>query len=94
MWIPGSRITRSGMAQPALLDRARSGGGPTLVEAKCYRFLSHTTDDDDRTYRPREDVERERGNDPLPRFETRLIELRTAASGTPLFLLPPAAGSL
>ncbi|MHB8147736.1 MAG: thiamine pyrophosphate-dependent dehydrogenase E1 component subunit alpha, partial [Vulcanimicrobiaceae bacterium] len=30
------------------LVRARSGGGPSLVEAKCYRFLSHTTDDDDR----------------------------------------------
>src|SRR5579872_6173970 len=28
------------------LTRARDGGGPTLVEAKCYRFLSHTTDDD------------------------------------------------
>ena len=36
------------------MDRARSGGGPTLVEAKCYRFLSHSTDDDDRTYRDRE----------------------------------------
>jgi 2-oxoisovalerate dehydrogenase E1 component alpha subunit len=54
--------------------KAISGGGPTLIEAKCYRFLSHTTDDDDRTYRPREDVEKERTNDPLPRFEARLIE--------------------
>ncbi|MBD5656602.1 MAG: thiamine pyrophosphate-dependent dehydrogenase E1 component subunit alpha, partial [Candidatus Eremiobacteraeota bacterium] len=31
-------------------DRAASGGGPAVIEAKCYRFLSHTTDDDDRTY--------------------------------------------
>jgi 2-oxoisovalerate dehydrogenase E1 component alpha subunit len=56
------------------LDRARSGGGPTLVEAKCYRFLSHTTDDDDRTYRTREEIERHRHLDPVPRFERVLIE--------------------
>lgn len=62
-------------AVSAARAKAVAGGGPTLIEAKCYRFLSHTTDDDDRTYRPREDVERERRNDPLPRFEARLIEL-------------------
>ena len=55
------------------MDRARSGGGPTLVEAKCYRYLSHTTDDDDRTYRTREEVEAHRKDDPVPRFERWLI---------------------
>jgi len=58
----------------AARDRAASGGGPTLVEAKCYRFLSHTTDDDDRTYRSREEVEKQRSLDPVPRFERRLVE--------------------
>jgi 2-oxoisovalerate dehydrogenase E1 component alpha subunit len=56
------------------MDRARSGGGPTLVEAKCYRFLSHTTDDDDRTYRTRDEIERHRHLDPVPRFEGVLVE--------------------
>lgn len=56
------------------LDRARSGAGPTLVEAKCYRFLAHTTDDDDRTYRSREEVETRRKDDPVPCFERLLIE--------------------
>ena len=55
-------------------ERAVRGEGPTLIEAKCYRFLSHTTDDDDMTYRTREEVEKQRVNDPLPRFERRLIE--------------------
>lgn len=55
--------------------KAVSGGGPTLIEAKCYRFLSHTTDDDDRTYRSREEVERQRGQDPIPRYASYLIEL-------------------
>lgn len=56
------------------LDVARRGGGPTLIEAKCYRFLAHTSDDDDRTYRSRDEVERRRGDDPLPRFERLLVE--------------------
>jgi 2-oxoisovalerate dehydrogenase E1 component alpha subunit len=53
----------------AAMDRARGGLGPTLVEAKCYRFLSHTTDDDDRTYRTRDAIEAQRHRDPLPRYE-------------------------
>ncbi|HEY1977879.1 MAG TPA: thiamine pyrophosphate-dependent dehydrogenase E1 component subunit alpha [Candidatus Baltobacteraceae bacterium] len=56
------------------LDRARSGGGPTLVEGKCYRFLAHTTDDDDRAYRSREEVAERRKGDPVPCFERTLLE--------------------
>jgi 2-oxoisovalerate dehydrogenase E1 component alpha subunit len=56
------------------LGRARIGGGPTLVEAKCYRFLAHTTDDDDRAYRSRAEVEERRKDDPVPRFEHLLVE--------------------
>jgi 2-oxoisovalerate dehydrogenase E1 component alpha subunit len=63
-----------------VMDRARSGGGPTLVEATCYRFLSHTTDDDDRTYRTREEIERHRNLDPVPRFEALLAEHGILAS--------------
>lgn len=55
-------------------EKAVCGRGPTLIEAKCYRFLSHTTDDDDRTYRTRDEVERQRALDPVPRFERFLIE--------------------
>jgi 2-oxoisovalerate dehydrogenase E1 component alpha subunit len=67
------------LAVRAARDRAASGGGPTLVEAKCYRFLSHTTDDDDRTYRSREEVDAARALDPLPRFETRLVDAGLAS---------------
>jgi 2-oxoisovalerate dehydrogenase E1 component alpha subunit len=51
-----------------------SGQGAIIVEAMCYRFLSHTTDDDERTYRTREEVAAQRVNDPVPRFEKRLID--------------------
>ena len=57
----------------AALEAARAGKGPTLVEAKCYRFLSHTTDDDDRTYRSHDEVAQRRKEDPVPRFGELLI---------------------
>jgi 2-oxoisovalerate dehydrogenase E1 component alpha subunit len=50
------------------VDKARSGGGPTLIECNTYRFHPHTSDDDDRTYRSREEVEEARRNDPLLKF--------------------------
>ncbi len=61
-------------AVKAALDRARGGGGPTLVEAKCFRYLSHSTDDDDRSYRDRADIDEARKFDPLPAFERVLID--------------------
>ena len=42
-----------------------TGEGPTLVEAKVYRFQPHTSDDDDRTYRDPDEVKAWRARDPL-----------------------------
>ncbi|HEC21484.1 MAG TPA: thiamine pyrophosphate-dependent dehydrogenase E1 component subunit alpha [Chloroflexi bacterium] len=55
-------------------ERARSGGGATLIEAKTYRPTPHSSDDDDRTYRPREEVEQWKKRDPLARFQAYLLE--------------------
>src|SRR5205085_3237531 len=52
----------------AAVARARSGGGPSLVECKTYRLLPHTSDDDDRRYRSPEEVQEWRERDPLPRL--------------------------
>ena len=56
------------------MDRARSGGGPSLVEGTCYRYLAHSTDDNDMTYRTREAVTERRKQDPVPAFEAVLLE--------------------
>ncbi len=55
--------------------RAVAGEGPTLIEAKVARFTAHSSDDDDRLYRPREEVEAALARDPIPAFGRRLIEL-------------------
>ncbi|HEV2107122.1 MAG TPA: thiamine pyrophosphate-dependent dehydrogenase E1 component subunit alpha [Thermomicrobiales bacterium] len=59
----------------AAADRARRGDGPTLVEAKVYRFHPHTSDDDDRAYRSPDEVKAWRARDPLALFEARLREV-------------------
>jgi 2-oxoisovalerate dehydrogenase E1 component alpha subunit len=56
------------------MERARSGGGPTLLEGMCYRYLAHSTDDNDMTYRTREEVAEERKLDPVPAFEKTLLD--------------------
>jgi 2-oxoisovalerate dehydrogenase E1 component alpha subunit len=58
----------------AAVDKARDGGGPTLIEAKTYRYAPHTSDDDDRTYRSKDEVRQARALDPIPRFQSYLKE--------------------
>ncbi len=49
-------------------ERARSGEGPTLIEAMCYRFGPHATADDARLYRDEAEEEDWRAQDPVTRF--------------------------
>jgi 2-oxoisovalerate dehydrogenase E1 component alpha subunit len=56
------------------IARARRGDGPTLIEAKTYRMTAHSSDDDDRRYREREEIEAWRLKDPILRFERYLLE--------------------
>jgi 2-oxoisovalerate dehydrogenase E1 component alpha subunit len=50
------------------VERARRGEGPTLIEAKTYRFTAHSSDDDDKRYRQAEEVAIWRQKDPLERY--------------------------
>jgi 2-oxoisovalerate dehydrogenase E1 component alpha subunit len=56
------------------MERARAGGGPTLLECKTYRLRPHSSADDDRKYRSSEEVESWRARDPIKRFEHYLVE--------------------
>jgi len=61
-------------AMKEAVDRAYSGNGATLVEAKTYRLTPHSSDDDDRSYRSREEVEEWKHKDPVHRFQLVLME--------------------
>jgi 2-oxoisovalerate dehydrogenase E1 component alpha subunit len=66
--VDGNNVLECYDAMRTAVDRARAGEGPTLIEAKTYRFLPHTSDDDDRSYRSREEVAEARDRDPIERF--------------------------
>ncbi len=58
-----------------VVERARDGFGPALVEATVYRYGAHSSADDDSMYRPAEEVAAWRRRDPLPRYRA-LLERR------------------
>jgi 2-oxoisovalerate dehydrogenase E1 component alpha subunit len=49
-------------------ERARRGDGPTLIESNVVRLTPHSSDDDDRRYRPESDREAARRRDPIALF--------------------------
>jgi len=56
------------------VERARRGGGPTLIECKTYRQKGHSRFDP-ATYRPKEEVGEWLKKDPIARFQTKLFEM-------------------
>jgi TPP-dependent pyruvate/acetoin dehydrogenase alpha subunit len=77
--MPGVRVDGNDVlavkeAVGAAVERARGGGGPTLIEAQTYRYLGHSKGDVDRPYRSREEEEEWRRRDPLDRCRRWLQE--------------------
>ncbi|HDR7911294.1 3-methyl-2-oxobutanoate dehydrogenase subunit alpha [Bacillus pretiosus] len=55
-------------------DRGRRGEGPTLIETVSYRLTAHSSDDDDRVYRDKEEVEEAKKKDSIITFAAYLKE--------------------
>jgi 2-oxoisovalerate dehydrogenase E1 component len=66
-------VTTYHLAKQAIA-RARSGDGPTLIEALVDRLGAHSSEDDQRRYRSTEELEQLAQNDCLERFRKRLLE--------------------
>lgn len=54
--------------------RALNGEGPTLIEAMMYRISPHSTSDNDLAYRTKEEVDKHKELDGLPKFKQYLVE--------------------
>ncbi len=72
--VDGNDILAVYLAAREAVERARAGGGPTLIECVTYRLLMHTTADDPKRYRNDEEVEIWSRRDPLVRFEKYLTD--------------------
>jgi 2-oxoisovalerate dehydrogenase E1 component alpha subunit len=72
--MPGLRVDGNDLlacydAGMKALERARSGEGPTLIEALSYRMGGHSTSDDPRRYRTEEEMDYWRARDPIIRVQ-------------------------
>ena len=70
--VDGNDILAVYAASAEAVERARSGGGPTLIECVTYRMMMHTTADDPKRYRTEEEVDAWKERDPIARFQTYL----------------------
>lgn len=66
--VDGNDIVAVYKAVKEAAERARAGGGPTLVECFTYRLDDHTTADDSSRYRTDEEVEAWKAREPLIRL--------------------------
>jgi 2-oxoisovalerate dehydrogenase E1 component len=72
--VDGNDVLAVAAAIDVAVKRARSGGGPTLIECKTYRTRAHAEGMGDFTYRTRDDVEAWKRRCPIAAFRKRLID--------------------
>ncbi len=72
--VDGNDVLAVYAATREAVDRARNGGGPTMVECVTYRIVMHTTSDDPRRYRTEEEAQVWMKKEPLVRFQNYLLE--------------------
>ena len=72
--VDGNDVLAVRAAAGAAVDRARGGGGPTLIEAQTYRRLAHNEGEEvfSGEYRPAAEIEAWNQRDPLARFREQL----------------------
>ena len=75
--IDGNDVVLVADAVRRAADRARAGGGPTVLEAQTYRHFGHSRTDP-ATYRPADEVRRWLDRDPLDVARNRLAGLGVA----------------
>ena len=76
--VDGNDVGAVASAAGEAVQRARSGGGPTLIECKTYRTRPHSEGMGDYTYRTREEVKAWRERCPIKRLRTEMLAKKLA----------------
>ncbi|MCL5267502.1 MAG: dehydrogenase E1 component subunit alpha/beta [Bacteroidetes bacterium] len=71
--VNGTDFRESYGAAKDAVARARRGEGPSVIVADVVRLLSHSSSDDDRKYRPKDEIEKDHARDPLLVMESLLV---------------------
>jgi pyruvate dehydrogenase E1 component alpha subunit len=78
--IDGNDLPAVAAASRAAVERARSGGGPTLIECKTYRWRGHSKSDRN-LYRTKDEIDGWRKRDPITRLEAELVAQKRLDAG-------------
>jgi pyruvate dehydrogenase E1 component alpha subunit len=70
--VDGNDLPAVAAASRVAVERARGGGGPTLIECKTYRLRGHSKSDRN-LYRTKDEIEAWRARDPIRRLEAELV---------------------
>ena len=76
--VDGNDVVAVAKAAGEAVERARTGGGPTLLECKTYRTRPHSEGMGDYTYRTREEVAAWRERCPIKRLRAELLDKKLA----------------
>jgi 2-oxoisovalerate dehydrogenase E1 component len=76
--VDGNDVLAVYLAAGEAVQRARAGGGPTLMECKTYRTRAHSEGMRDSGYRTQEEIATWKERDPLKLFTARLLAEGTA----------------
>jgi acetoin:2,6-dichlorophenolindophenol oxidoreductase subunit alpha len=73
--VDGNDVAAVQRSVQAAADRARGGGGPSLIEAKTYRILAHNEGEEafSGQYRPQQEIDQWKGRDPIAGFSSALL---------------------
>jgi len=77
--VDGCDFVASYYAMQKAIKRARRGLGPTLLVADVVRLLPHSSSDDQRKYRPAEELEAELKRDPIAKLEQQMLHNQVAS---------------
>ncbi len=73
--VDGNDVQAVARAAGEAVERARQGGGPSLVECVTYRWASHSLGEAHLRYRTREEIDQHMQDDPIKRLRSRILEL-------------------
>jgi 2-oxoisovalerate dehydrogenase E1 component len=73
VFVDGTDLFESYEIGRRAIERARRGEGPTLIHASVVRLLAHSSSDDQRKYRPEEELARDLARDPITKLSDYLL---------------------
>lgn len=76
--IDGTDFVESYFAVKEAMEYAKAGNGPVLIESDVIRLHSHSSSDDQRKYRPKDELEDDEKRDPIEKFKNALFEKNIA----------------